>query len=421
MKYFYILFTLLFVISCNKTEYKNSNCDILKQNKFVYDYMQKNYLWNRELPSLDYTKYGSPFELLEDLKVKIDRWSFIMPKEVLDAYYSGLGYVGLGLKLKYFQNELYIALVYPNSPASRASLKRGDKVIKINNKATKGKDYNFINSAFGYDQEGVKVELEIEDKNKTIKPLTLYKEKIIAPSVLEDKIFVVDGIKVGYILFDKFIEPSNEELDRVFKRFKANDIEKIVIDLRYNSGGLVNVANHFVSLLIGKDYHNEISFKLKFNEDNSFKNQKYFIQNLKESLALYDVYFLTTKRSCSASEALINALKPYNIDIHIIGSRTCGKPVGMMGDDFCDFYLMPIEFKITNANDEGDYFNGLDATCLANDNIFYELGDSNESMLKEAFYLMENGICNTKKASRVINLTKEPTLNGFREFNGGAF
>jgi C-terminal peptidase prc len=421
MRYIYLIFLIFFLAACdNKTTYKDKDCTVAKQNEFVYNYMKRNYLWNKELPELDYLAYDSPAALLEDLKVELDKWSFIISKQALDAYFSGLGYVGLGFKIKYLNDDLYITLVYPNSPAARAALQRGDKILKINNKEVQGKDYTFVNDALGYDQEGVKVDLEVEKSDGSTFEVTLYKEQIETPSVLKRAILDVDGVKVAYIMFDKFIEPSTKELLEAFKEFKAQNIEKIIVDLRYNGGGLVGVANDFVSLLIGEDYSNDISLKLQFNEENSYKNKEYRIKKFDDSMALYDIYFLTTHRTCSSSEALINALKPYNIDIHLIGSKTCGKPVGMVGKDFCDFYLMPIEFKLTNANDEGDYFNGLEVACSASDDITHDFGDENESMLKEALFLMKNGVCST--SARVIQeKTKEQELKGFKQFNGGAF
>ncbi len=422
MKYIYIFITSIILLACNSTEYNNKNCSIEKQKSFVYSYMQDNYLWNKALPQVDIQAYDSAQTLLEALKMPWDKWSFIVSKEALDAYYSGLGYVGLGFKLKYFNNKLYIALVYPNSPAARAHLKRGDKIIAINNHTVANKDYAYINSLLGYDQEGVEVTLLVEDQNGTQRDLRLYKEQVHTPSVLKSQIFTLDGEKIGYILFDSFINNSSLELQEAFRKFKQNGIKKIIIDLRYNGGGLVEAANDFVSLLIGQNYSNEVSFRLLFNEENSYKNRNYYIRHLSNSMALDDIYFLTTKRTCSASEALINALKPYNVNTHIIGSKTCGKPVGMIGKEFCDFYLMPIEFKITNANQEGDYFNGLDVECQAYDDVRYDFATANETMFQEALSLIKNGVCSrTKNAKMIQSLSKEPKLEALRELNGGAF
>jgi len=424
MKYLYILATLFFFISCNESEveYDDPKCTISKQNEFVYNYMQKNYLWSERLPSLDYAKYSSPAALLEDLKVPEDRWSFIMPKEALEAYYNGLGYVGLGFKIKYLDGKLYIALVYPNSPAGRANLKRGDRILSINGEDVDNKDYTFVNRALGNDQEGVRVDITIEDEQKNVRSITLYKEQVHTPSVLKTKIFTKDESVIGYILFDAFITPSSDELKDAFEQFKQAGVEKIIVDLRYNGGGLVEVANDFISLLIGKEYHDGVSFKLFFNENNSYKNRNYYIKYPQNAMAVNDIYFLTTQRTCSASEALINALKPYGVDIHIIGSQTCGKPVGMVGDDFCDFYVMPIEFKIANANSESDYFNGLSVTCSAQDDVAHDFADEEEAMFAEALYLMKNGVCSSTQNARVVKpLGKELILDGFEQFNGGAF
>jgi len=415
----YMVFVLFFMASCGSSSrnYNELNsCSVEEQNKFVYDYMQNNYLWYKELPSLDYKSYASSELLLEALKNEKDKWSFIIDKDILEAYFEGDGYVGYGFKLIFdINNDLYITLVYPNSPADDANLTRGMKIVKIN--GVDVKDIQDFNSAFGEDKVGVETTLDIEF-NDTLKRVTLKKELVDAPSVLKTEVLDVDNMKVGYLLFDKFIEPSSDELKESFVKFKDADIDKLIIDLRYNGGGLVDVANTLLSLILQES--NKVSFSLEFNDKNSYKNDNYYLKEFSDSLGLDEVYFITTESTCSASEAVINGLKPYGVDVKLVGSTTCGKPVGMVGSEFCDKYLMPIEFKIVNADKEGDYFDGIGVDCSANDDIYHDFADSNESMLKEVIYLMQNSTCssNSKKIKLLNKEVKSLDLKGFKSITG---
>jgi C-terminal processing protease CtpA/Prc len=420
-KWIYLVPALFLLVSCGGSSHtrKPETCSIQEQNRFVYDYMQNNYLWYKELPQIDYKEYSSPEILLTKLKNKKDKWSFIIDKKTLDAYFDGKGYIGYGFKLMFDANEdLYITLVYPNSPASEANLTRGSKIVKINGVAVE--DIKDFNTVFGEDKVGVETTLDLE-VNGVNKKVTLKKEKVEAPSVLKADILNIDGLKVGYLLFDKFIEPSTDELKDAFEKFKKQDIDKLIIDLRYNGGGLVNVANDLVSLILLQE--KKKSFTLEFNDKNSYKNNTYYLKKYKSSLDLDEVYFITTHSTCSASEAVINALAPYGVDAKVVGSKTCGKPVGMSGGEFCNKYIMPIEFKIINADGNGDYFGGLSIDCGAKDDIYHDFADTNESMLKETLYLMQNGVCSkSSKRARLINSEqKSMELKGLKEITGGAF
>jgi len=421
-KWIIIVASIFFVNSCGEFPTyvdQPTTCSIEEQNKYVYEYMQNNYLWYKDLPEIDYKSYSSPESLLSNIKVQQDKWSFIINTQALEDYFSGEGYIGYGFKLMFDQNSnLIITLVYPNSPASRANLLRGNKIIKIN--GVDVADISNINSALGDDRVGVETTLEIDD-NSEIKRVTIYKEKINSPSVLETKVLDIDGLKVGYLLFDKFIEPSTEELKESFQTFKDANIDSLIIDLRYNGGGLVNVANDLVSLIVGENNKDSISMSLEFNDKNIYKNSSYYIKNYSSSFYLDRVYFITTNQTCSASESVINALEPYGVDVKLIGSTTCGKPVGMSGSEFCSKTIMPIEFKIVNSSGYGDYFSGIQTTCAAEDDIYHNFGDSSEKMLKETIYLIENGICSSSNkliANYKTSPKKRINLEGLKTITG---
>jgi len=416
-RFIYLVMTIFYLTGCGGSSVdKPKNCSIKEQNRYVYEYMQKNYLWYKDLPEVDYENYSSPESLLRALRYYLDKWSFIIDKETLDSYYSGEGYIGYGFKMQFIDEKLYIMLVYPNSPADNANLARGVQILKINGKDVDDvDDIHDINTAFGEDKVGVETTLEVKI-NEQIKNVTMQKAKVTAPSVLKKVVLDVDNKKIGYLLFDKFIEPSTNELKEAFGYFKAQNIDDLIVDLRYNGGGLVSVANDLVSLIIGQGSADEISFGLHFNDKKSSYNRYYYINSFNNSFDLQNVYFITTKNSCSASEAVINALSPYGVNVAIIGNKTCGKPVGMVGDDFCGKYIIPIEFSIANSNNKADYFGGMNVDCSVNDDIYHDFGNTNEAMLKEVIYYIQNGSCSSSANLRlsIKSNKKRVKLTGFK-------
>ena len=385
-----LIITIFILNACGGSK---SACSVDEQNSYVYNYMRENYLWYDEMKEVDYTKYGSVYDLFADLKVAKDHWSFIVDKKAYDDYFSGKGYIGFGFKFSEIRGKYYLQLVFDNSPAKEAGLNRGDEIVSVNGRVISTLSKDDVVNLFGDRKIGVERKLTLKrgDSNYSV---TLKKREISIKSVMQKSIIDVENRKVAYILFDKFIETSFDELDSAFAYFKDEGIDTLIVDLRYNGGGLVSVAQYFASLIKAEE-DSSLLFKLQFNDKNRDKDMSYHFKANRYSLSGIDkVYFLTTSSSCSASEALINGLKPY-IDVKIIGSKTCGKPVGMVGGEFCGKYIVPIEFRILNSQNVGGYFNGINPTCQVEDDITHNLGDNNEAMLNEAIYYINNGSCSS--------------------------
>lgn len=414
-----LLVLAFFINSCDSTrsknkynisEFENDSCSIVNQNRFVYNFMQDNYLWYKDIPNLDYTKYESPYALFKDLKVPQDKWSFIVDKQILDDYFSGKGYVGFGFKFTQMDDGYYLQMVFKDSPAANASLQRGDKILKINGNDISNLDINSVISLLGPREVGISRTFTIKKRDGTIEDVSLTKAKVDVKSVLAKKIIESSNHKIGYLLFDKFIETSSKELSEAFNYFKNEGIDSLIIDMRYNGGGLVSVAQE-LSSLIREENSGDLLFKLQFNDKNRDRDKSYYFKAQNSSLnGIERVYFLTTDATCSASEAVINGLKPY-IDVKIIGTTTCGKPVGMVGGEFCQKYIVPIEFEILNSQGEGRYFNGLSPTCQVEDDLSHNLGSENEAMLKEALLEIGGAKCVSSSKSAKLIKTKSKNLN----------
>jgi C-terminal peptidase prc len=380
--------------------------------------MKDVYYWYDKVPDdVNLNNYSSLEDLLETLKYSaLDKWSYISSKEDDYNYFEEGQYIGIGIKLKYDDdNNVRISLVYKNSPAYNAKLQRGDIILSINGKSVDEiENQNLWSSIFGEDKEGVEVNLTVKKLNGNIENLSLKKDIVNINSVYLTKIFEIDNKKIGYLVFLTFIEPSYDELKQAFKTFKEEGIDELVLDLRYNTGGRLHIADELASLITV----NEDSLFLKFlyNDKYSEYNFYYKLYTLDESLGLNRVVVLTTSSTCSASESVINGLKPY-VDVITIGSTSCGKPVGMNPVKFCDKVMSAITFEVKNALDEGEYFNGILPVCKANDDLNVSLGDLNESMLKEAVYYLVNDKCSTTilaKKIRPVFHEKKININGLK-------
>ncbi|MDH4066636.1 MAG: S41 family peptidase, partial [Acidobacteriota bacterium] len=193
--------------------------------------------------------------------------------------------------------------------------------------------------------------------------------------------------------FRNFVRPSVAALDDAFAALAEAGVSDLVLDLRYNGGGLVDVAVHLASLVGGAVTTGQPFATYSHNERNAFRNETLRFQGLEQPAPqLNRLIAITSRSSASASELVINALRPF-MPVIIIGDTTYGKPVGQYLIEFCDKVLAPVSFSLRNANDEGDYFDGLPPTCAAGDGIDADLGDPSEASLAEALHFIRYDAC----------------------------
>ena len=395
--------------------YEPTTCSIEGQNEFVYKVMQDTYLWYDMVSDTDYASYSSPEELLDDIKYdELDQWSYITSIEEYNTYYEEGQYIGIGYSSKYDTNDdLRIAFVYTNSPADIANLQRGDKLIEINGMTIQEiEDDDSWSTIYGEEEIGVEVNLKIEDYNGLVEDLSLTKDWVTINPVLYYNILDSDSLKIGYLVLRSFIETASTELDTVFAYFKQENIDELILDLRYNGGGRVSVARDLASLIAGNNATNNQCF-LQYIHNDKYRHcdHERNFTDMQNAINLDRVFVITTSSTCSASEAVINGLKPF-IEVILIGDTTCGKPVGMYGHDFCEKHISPIEFKGSNADGEGDYFDGIVPTCSAEDDFEQSLGDTQEDSLEKALYYTANGFCD---ANTSLSMSMSMSLHYTRD------
>jgi len=193
-----------------------------------------------------------------------------------------------GFNIEYINNgeRCFIKYIYKDSPAGRAGLRRGMEILEINGETIKKITENNLNSTIlGKEEKGVKVNLKIKD-NSEIRDITLVKDIVKMNTVLASKIIELNNEKIGYLVFNNFIEPSIDELDEVFSKFKAENIDDLVLDLRYNGGGRATVGLYLASLIGGDITVNNILNTAKYNDNYSHWNHSFILKKEKNSLNL---------------------------------------------------------------------------------------------------------------------------------------
>lgn len=360
---------------------------------YTFTLMKQNYLWYKDTPNTPSSELESPESVVNTLahrpdKGGKDRWTHIADRVEYDNFYQGK-YFGIGVRINYdAERKLRIRLVYEGTPAYKAGLRRGMIVHKINDKTIKEiEDEKLWDTIFGENKEGVKVKFDLQKGEEDIKTYTVPKTEVSLPSVYTSKIHSVQDRKVGYIYFDRFIDPSNKELDKQFENLKKEKIDDLILDLRYNGGGLLRVAIHLASLVLGKQGKDKTFYRYAHNDKFKHWDNDAKFEDLPQSLNLNRLFVITSGGTASASEVVINGLRAF-IPVILVGNKTYGKPVGAYSYNFFNKVMSLISFRVVNNKGEGDFFDGMSVDIEVNDDITQELGDANEACLKAALKLV---------------------------------
>jgi len=360
----------------------------LQEKQFLHELFLTEYLWYDQVASnVDYSQYTEPEEMINDLRVDPpDHWSFMLTQQKYESIANqktagfGFGYI----------TGFRIYLVRIDSPAWN-KLQRGDEILLVNGETASDENIRAasqnlnVETTFTVQRDGNSVDITVTPREYSYK-------------VTKGEIVSQNGKKIGYMRFDAFTESAVSEIETLFNTFHAEQITELVIDLRYNGGGSVDTTSALLDNL-NNQYPGKRQIYLNWNANYQSKNSTYYFEDKEEQdgneLALPRVIFLVTKNSASASEALINALVPYlgETSVVTIGTATHGKPVGMSGRAYGEHYYFLINFTVNNTAGNTTSFDGIPATCPAEDDLTHLRGDVNETMLKSALHYIENGHC----------------------------
>lgn len=385
-------------------------CSTLGQVEFVRTTLQDIYLWYTQLPDPDPAGFNSPESYLDTVRYRpIDTsYSYITSKAASDAFFSDSQFIGVGVSYRAVSSsELRVAQTFGGSPAADAGMKRGDFIVAINGRTTADLlSTGDIGAIFGPDEEGVAVTMAWQAPGGPEQQATLVKRKVTIPTVSSTAVFNVGGLRVGYIFFRNFVTPSVEALNTAFDQLVAEGATDLVLDLRYNGGGFVSVAQHLGSLIGGRSTSGKILVNFRHNDKNTDRNDAVLLEDKPNALEVPRLVVIATGGSASASELIINGLRPF-MNVTVVGSRTFGKPVGQYNFDFCEKVLYPVAFVGENAAGEGDYFDGIPADCAAPDDLDHAIADTREASLAEALAFLRTGRCSSSSSAEAEVQAKE--------------
>ncbi len=353
------------------------------------------------MPDLNPASFDSPEAYLEAVRFRpLDTtFSYITSRAANDAFFSESQFIGFGLSTSLDGVEMRITQVFPDSPASEAGLLRGDRIAEIGGRSVAAMvESGEIGGAFGPTEIGVETDVVLIDQAGASRSAHMIKRLVTIPTVSLTRVYTVEGRRVGYIFFRNFVQPSFEALDSAFAELAAERVDDLVLDLRYNGGGLVNVAQHLASYIGGQRTEGLVFAEYFHNDRNAFRNRILRFDTKPAQLRLDRLIVVTTRGSASASELVINALRPF-MPVVVIGGTTYGKPVGQYGIPFCDLLVAPVSFTLRNADGQGDFFDGFAPDCPAPDDAGHQLGDPQEGSLKEALTFAATGACSAPAAA----------------------
>ncbi len=349
------------------------------------------------------SSFGSVDALLDELRFRpgsYDRgFTYYATVEEVDQYFSAGEFYGFGFSVGVEAGGAWRLIdVFGGSPADAAGLTRGTTILAVNGTPTSSLNVN-AESTFGPSEVGIQRTLDVELLDGTPQTVTLTKQAVGLDPVPPERVrvFEVAGRMVGYIFFRTFIENADDllrnamiELVSQAQALGGTGIDDLVIDFRYNGGGLVSTAEVLGSLMAGpaRQDNNTLFFRYEYNDFvtanyGDASDFRYFHGEPASLEGLESVYYITDAGSASASELTISGMAPYMTRSVTVGGNTYGKPVGQWGVEYCNdsMVLFVVTFRTVNALDEADYYTGIPENCSVADDWDHLLGDPSEGRL----------------------------------------
>lgn len=392
IRYSGVLFLSIFILLgfqyCTKDQILPTGKELeLQAARAVYGLMDDWYLWYDSMPFINKEDYTNPEDMMSAMRyLPQDKWSYVSTLEEYKSYFEEGTYEGHGFSYRGdAEGNYWILFVYKSSDFYSKGVRRGWRILKVNNTTIPP-----LANLSDYMSETTDVFLFLKPDGNT-EEITSTRKLITINSVLHADTLQIDGKIVGHLVFNSFIEPAINELDNIFGFFKDQGVQELILDMRYNRGGQMNVAQKLASLIAGSSNSGKVFVKYMYNDKQVNNNSEVLLKSDINSLNLSELIVLTSGSTASASEAIINGLKPY-MSVTTIGSSTYGKPVGMNVWEYDDYYVfVPVTFRLVNSLGEGDYYAGLPVDSNMDDGLEWEFSDRNEIFLKEAIYYLNTG------------------------------
>jgi C-terminal processing protease CtpA/Prc len=402
---------------------------LIEGDTWIEEVMRSHYLWYDQMPAVAEKDYfadasdflkklvwskaldgkGDSFSYVEEDADESATRSLYMDRTSTYGFDFELLTDPLGTSTHTFCRVLF---VLPGSPAEAAGLQRGDWVMKVNG-------YQLTTSNYGYLLQGEGVTLTrmsvVANAEGTLEwvasdDLTLGASRAMEiDPFYKDSVYTVDGQRIAYLMYDAFTtgpddsatdDTYHQRMKQIFARFKQQRPDAFILDLRYNTGGYLTCARQLASLLAPASALGHTFCTLQYNDITEPQTQALSIptEDADANLDLSRLYVLTSKFTASASEAVINCLRPYMgaDQVITVGETTYGKPVAMQAyrNEALQFTLWPVTSWVLNADGQADYASGIPATYPLSERsqfTLYPLGDTRELLLGNTLSLITTG------------------------------
>ncbi|MGI9025184.1 MAG: S41 family peptidase [Burkholderiaceae bacterium] len=365
------------------------------------------YLFYRDIVRVDPTAYATPEDYFNALLVKSkDRFSFVEPQSVADAFFNAGQNIGYGAEFVFdVSGHLRIGFVDAGGPLAAQNIARGAEITVVAGTPVSTRTRVQLNAKLFPNSSGVSLMLTVLDPGVTTpRDITVVSANVTTTPVPNVQVLsVAGGAKVGYILFNDHIATSETALIAAVTTLKAAGVNDLVLDIRYNGGGFLYIASELARMIGGSTIVAGATFeKLNFNDKHPEKtnnpaNTVPFYTSATNgqvlpTLDLSRVFVITSPGTCSASESVINGLAPF-VQVIRVGGTTCGKPYGFVQTNNCGKAYFAIQFQGVNNLGFGDYTSGFAPTCTVADDFAHALGDVNEGRLAAAIAYRNTGAC----------------------------
>lgn len=408
----------------------------LSENNFLRSWTNELYLWYSEVPDLDPAGYSTAdyFKLLKTSAVTPsgipkDKFHFTSPTTVWEQLSQSGLQLGYGVEWALIATtpprKVVVAFTQPGSPATAANIARGAQLLTVDGIDVASGDPGALNAGLFPASVGESHTFAILDPGATTsRTVTLQADNITGTPVQSVKTVNTANGTVGYMLFNDHIATAESELIAAIDQLVPAGVSDLVLDIRYNGGGFLDIASELAYMIAGPAQTTGRSFdRIQFNGKYPTTNPvtlqpltatPFYSQSQGFSVAggrvlptlnLSRVYVLTGAGTCSSSEAIINGLRGVGVQVIQIGSTTCGKPYGFYAQDNCGTTYFTIEFKGVNDIGFGDYSDGFSPQnaagtggvsipgCSVADDFGHALGDPLEGRFAAALAYRITGLC----------------------------
>lgn len=408
-----------------------SGCGAPEQRAFVERAVREQYLYQDDLPdTASLASLETPAQVLEALTARArvagrDRRFSTLTTVTADTGFLGAGeFIGFGVTFRRAADaaSLTIVDVLERSPASAAGLVRGSVVLAIGSSASGLTPVaellatqDGLEQALGPSAPGVTRTFRVRSPQAIESTVELTKGIFDFAAVPTVRTYLRQGLTpIGYIELRAFLLSSQAPLREAIAGFARQNIQDIIIDLRYNGGGAIEVTETLANLLGQARAPTEVMFRTQYHPRQAARSRTVLFAPTPDSIPATRIAFITTELTASASELLISTLDPY-ASVALIGAQTLGKPVGNLAIDMpgCDVRLRLVAYDTFNRANEGGYFQGLPdaqfrgATCRQPDDLTRRPGDPAERLTGEAIQWLTTNQCSP---AAPVSEAGKPTL-----------